>query len=315
MSTLPEISIGLPVYNGLPYVKQLIEGMLAQSFGNLELVISDNASTDGTDELCRSYARADSRVKYFRNASNIGLIPNFNRVFEYASAPYYKWAASDDIYEPTYLEACYPAIRDNEDVSVSHTETILVNEDGQELPYDPELHACRDKENNRVWLLDRDGCATQGSRSRRFGDVLGQQIMCSPVYGLMRRDQILQTGLHRSFFGSDKPLLAEMALFGRFYIAPGRLFKKRMHTGMTSVMSGGKLQNKIDPSVKLNSLQVVKLKAYLGILAQAQLTPLERAACYAYLGLYSASAAVPEMLRYRPELVSRGLGLKRPAHV
>ena len=315
MSTHPEISIGLPVYNGLPYVKQLIEGVLAQSFGNLELVISDNASTDGTDELCLSYARADSRVRYFRNSSNIGLIPNFNRVFEHASASYYKWAASDDIYEPTYLEACFPAIRDNEDVSVSHSETMLVSEDGQELPYDPELHACMDKGNNRLWLLDRDRCATHGSRTRRFRDVLAHQIMCSPVYGLMRRRQILQTGLHRSFFGSDKPLLAEMALLGRFHIARGRLFKKRMHTGMTSVMSSGKLQNKIDPKVKLNSLQLVKLKAYLGILAEARLTPLERAACYTYLGLYSASAAVPEMLRYRPELVSRGLALKRLAHV
>jgi glycosyltransferase involved in cell wall biosynthesis len=315
MSALPEISVGLPVYNGLPYVKQLIETVLAQSFANLELVISDNASTDGTDELCRSYAKADSRVKYFRNPFNIGLIPNFNRVFELATAPYYKWTASDDFYETTYLEACFPAIRDNADVSVSHSETMLVKEDGQELPYDPQLHACIDEQNNRVWLLDRDSCATRGSRTRRFRDVLAQQIMCSPVYGLMRRRQILETGLHRSFFGSDKPLLAEMALRGRFYIAPGRLFKKRMHGGMTSVMSGGKLQNKIDPKVKLNSLQLVKLRAYMDILSKAQLTAMERATCYAYLGLHSASAAIPEMVRYRPELISKGLVSKRPAHV
>lgn len=313
MANAPQITLGLPVYNGLPYVEELIGGLLAQSFGDFELVISDNASTDGTSELCCSYAAADKRVKYFRNASNIGAIPNFNRVFELGNAPHFKWVSADDIYAPAYLEVCFPPIRDDAGISVSHSATVLVDETGAELPYDAALHAYTDPGNNRIWLLDQDSCAVKGSRARRFRDVLAHQIMCSPIYGLMRREQLRQTALQMSFFGSDKLTLAEMALAGRFHIAPERLFKKRMHSGMTSVMSGGTQQTKIDPGVKFSSRHLVKLGAYLHMLARKRLTLAERAQCYAYLGVHSASALVPEMLRYRPELLTIRLGLKRPS--
>jgi glycosyltransferase involved in cell wall biosynthesis len=315
MANTPQISIGLPVYNGLPYVRELIESMLAQSFTDFELVICDNASTDGTEALCRGYAQADARVKYFRNPTNIGLIPNFNKVFELATAPFYKWAASDDLYEPTYLEACFPAIRDNPGVSLSHSQTMLVSETGEALPYDPALHACADPHTNRLWLLDRDNCAEAGSRVSRFRDVLVHQIMCAPIYGLMRREQLLHTGLHKSFFGSDKLLLAELALMGRFHIARGCLFRKRMHTGMTSMMSGSAQRTKIDPGIAPSSPRLMKLRGYLNMLATKRLTLAERIACYAYLSAYSAAAAIPETLRYRPELVSMRLGLKRPSPV
>jgi glycosyltransferase involved in cell wall biosynthesis len=309
VSSSPQISIGLPVYNGLPYVKELLDGLLAQTLGDFEIVISDNSSTDGTDELCRGYAAADARVKYFRNPENIGLIRNYNRVFELSSAPYYKWISADDLYEPTYLEACFPPIRDDASIVVSHCQTMLVDEAGKALPYDRSLHACIDERNGRMWLHDRDECATVGPRVRRFREVLAQQIMCGPIYGLMPREVLRKTGLNKAFFGSDKLLLAELALYGRFHIAPERLFKKRMHGEMTSMMAGGALQKKIDPKTKVGSPRLMKLKSYIDMLSGKDLSPVERAACFAYLAMYSAAAAIPETLRYRPELIAERIGL------
>ncbi|KAI95219.1 glycosyl transferase [Rhodomicrobium udaipurense JA643] len=313
MRSLPKISIGVPVYNGLPYVGELMDSLLSQTFGDFDIVISDNASNDGTEELLRAYATADARVKYFRNETNIGLIPNYNRVFELATAPYFKWSAADDLYEPEYLAACFPAIRDDASVAVSHSETALVDRDGLALPYDSNLHACVDAQNGRTWLLDRDDCACSGSRTRRFRAVLAKQIMCAPIYGLMRRETLLKTVLHQSFFGSDKLLLAELALHGRYSIAPGKLFKKRMHAEMTSVMGKTSVQSRIDPSIRFKSAQLVKLGHYIAMLRKTDLSAAEKSRCFAYLAVHSASSMIPETFRYRPELMFGRIPFARAA--
>lgn len=303
MLSRPQISIGIPVYNGLPYIREVIDGLLCQTFDDFEIVISDNASNDGTEDLLRDYAARDARVKYFRNSTNIGLIPNYNRVFELASAPYFKWSAADDIHEPRYLEACFAPIRDDASVSVCHSETALVDANGHELPYDGTMHAYIDAVNGKTWLLDRDDSACSGSRTRRFRSVLAEQIMCSPIYGLMRRETLQKTVLHQSFFGSDKLLLAELALHGRFVIAPGKFFKKRMHAEMTSMMDKASVQSRIDPLIRLKSAQLVKLGKYVSMLRKEELSSVEKGLCFVYLAVHSASSAIPETFRYRPELL------------
>ena len=97
----PRVSIGLPVYNGERYLPQALDAILSQTFEDFELIISDNASTDSTQDICKSYAANDARVKYFRNSSNIGISRNFNRVFELSSGgEYFKWCAHDDLMAP-----------------------------------------------------------------------------------------------------------------------------------------------------------------------------------------------------------------------
>ena len=80
MSIVPKLSVGLPVYNGAEYVAESIEALLGQTFEDFELIISDNASTDDTGDICRRYEKRDSRVRYFRQPRNIGLAPNHNFV-------------------------------------------------------------------------------------------------------------------------------------------------------------------------------------------------------------------------------------------
>src|SRR5690606_17925003 len=104
------VSIGVPVYNGEKYIAETLDSLLAQSLTDFEIVGSDNASTDSTAEICRSYQKKDSRIRYFRNDRNIGAAPNFNRVVELAAAPLVHCGACDDLYHPRFLESCVEAL-------------------------------------------------------------------------------------------------------------------------------------------------------------------------------------------------------------
>ena len=89
MNRPPKVSVGLPVFNGKRFVAEAIESILAQTFDDLELVISDNASTDGTEEICRAYAEKDERVRYVLNSENLGAAYNYNQTFHLSSGTYF----------------------------------------------------------------------------------------------------------------------------------------------------------------------------------------------------------------------------------
>ena len=131
------LSIGMPVYNGERYLAEAFDCFLAQTFQDFEIVVCDNASTDHTAEICRSYAERDPRIRYYRNEKNLGAIPNFNRVFELSQSPLFKWAAHDDLYHPRYLETCIRILDENPDVILAHSKTAFVDDRGESFPVDP----------------------------------------------------------------------------------------------------------------------------------------------------------------------------------
>ena len=96
MSKPPRISIGMPVYNGEQFLAGALDSVLTQDFEDFELIISDNASEDGTQKICLDYAARDRRIRYYRNEMNIGGSRNHSRVFELSAAEYFKWAHYDD---------------------------------------------------------------------------------------------------------------------------------------------------------------------------------------------------------------------------
>src|SRR5687768_13669514 len=102
----PKVSIGLPVYNGADFIQACVASLLAQDYGDFEIVISDNASTDRTEEICRDLVAKDNRVRYFRNETNLGACPNYNKVFHHARGEYFKWAAHDDECHPAMIRRC-----------------------------------------------------------------------------------------------------------------------------------------------------------------------------------------------------------------
>jgi glycosyltransferase involved in cell wall biosynthesis len=101
-----KVSIGMPVWNGETFVSQAIESILGQTYGDLELIISDNASTDGTSEICRSCANRDRRIRYIRQENNIGAAPNHHEVFRHSSGRYFKWSCHDDFLAPEFINEC-----------------------------------------------------------------------------------------------------------------------------------------------------------------------------------------------------------------
>ena len=121
------VTIGLPVYNGERYLRPAIESILAQSFPHFELVISDNASTDGTEAICRDDADRDERVRYYRNTANLGMSRNFNLTFERATGRYFKWAADDDLLEPQYLARCVQVLDRDPGVILCHSQVRIID--------------------------------------------------------------------------------------------------------------------------------------------------------------------------------------------
>lgn len=101
----PQVSIGMPVHNGARFIREAIDSLLAQTFSDFELIISDNASIDITEAICREYAAMDQRIRYVRQPENLGATANFIFVLDKAVGRYFMWAAADDIWDINWLES------------------------------------------------------------------------------------------------------------------------------------------------------------------------------------------------------------------
>jgi glycosyltransferase involved in cell wall biosynthesis len=210
----PTVSIGLPVYNGERYLAQAIESILGQTYTDFELIISDNASTDGTAEICAEAAARDRRIRYFRQERNLGAAPNHQFTFNQAVGEYFKWSAHDDILEPAWLERCVEVLDDYPDVQLAFPLSLVIDEAGVVLrkhtPYGGRLMSSRPSE--------------------RFCDFVCRQNDCIAIFGLARRRELETTELITAREESDRHLLAELALRGRWYEIPEYLFKRRHHS-------------------------------------------------------------------------------------
>lgn len=219
VSTKPKVSIGLPIYNAERYLAEAIDSILAQTYTDFELIISDNASTDRTQEICLKYAQRDQRIRYHRNEKNMGGIPNHNLVFKLASGEYFKWAAHDDTIAPEFLASCVEALDQNPDAVLCMTKTRLIDEHGNPL---------RDIEYKKTTDADLPNPA------RRFRNFLIFNMSGNFLYGLIRVRGMEQTLLHGNFTSADLVFLAELALYGKYHVVPEYLFFRRDHPGQST---------------------------------------------------------------------------------
>lgn len=237
---MSRVTIGLPVFNGANYLSQAIESILSQSFGDFELVISDNASVDATEEICRQFALRDRRIHYLRQPDNVGAARNYNLLFAYGEGPYFKWAAHDDILHPRFLEVAVEALDRHPEVVLASPASALIDELGEPLRLSPE----------RDGMIDLSGicwpCVPENNPglfapdpTLRFEAVMLKMVMCVEVFGLMRRSAVKRTSLHGNFGGSDKVLLAQMALLGPFWLGSEVLFYRRCHAKQFSASTSG----------------------------------------------------------------------------
>lgn len=194
----PLVNIGMPVYNGEKYIRKALDSLLRQDYENFELIISDNASTDRTQEICLKYAAGDERIRYYRNERNMGATWNFNRVFELSSGQYFMWASCHDLWEPVFLERCVEIMEVEPGVVLSYSLAGNIDTDGRKLKL------MRGPDTRGLSLMPR--CQV----------VLWGLQYAYPVYGLIRTEVLKKTRLGRPVIGSDLILLLELSLLGEF---------------------------------------------------------------------------------------------------
>jgi hypothetical protein len=206
------VSVGVPVFNGERYMAETIDSILGQDVDELELIVSDNASTDATEEIARSYAARDPRVRYVRNKHNLGAARNYNQLVHLARGSYFKWAGYDDLLRPGHLRRCLEVLHAEPDVVLVYPRTDIIDAAGEFVRhYDDNLD-----------LASRDPVARVRHIARNFS-------LCNPCFGVIRRDVLLRTSLVQPFVSSDVALLVELALIGRWHEVRERLFLRRIH--------------------------------------------------------------------------------------
>lgn len=228
----PRVSIGIPVYNAEAYLEHTIRSILDQTYTDFELILSDNASTDRSLEICRAFAARDPRIRLTAHPVNQGAQFNFRYVFQTARAPYFRWCASDDYFAPESLEACVATLDAHPDAVLCYPGTILVDGEGRFLrEYDDDLDLRMD------------------DPVERYRQVVARIVLVNVIYGLMRSDAVRRTGLISHFFGADQVFVAELALQGRFLAIDRPLFYRRMHEAASSSMHADpeRLQTYLDP--------------------------------------------------------------------
>jgi len=215
----------MPLYNAERYVREALDALLAQDYANFELIISDNASTDATADICREYAARDGRIRYQRAESNMGAVWNFRRVFELSGGEYFMWAAFDDLRAPEYLSRCVAALESRPDAVMCCTGVRIIDEDGREV------------RESDFPLGIRMGGREVAQRVR----AISRSLYWYDFYGLMRRAVLASTRLPQPSWGFDVILMLEMSLRGEVLLVPQKLFSYRIIKGKTGEQAAATL--------------------------------------------------------------------------
>jgi glycosyltransferase involved in cell wall biosynthesis len=276
-----------------------MDSILAQDFTDFELIVSDNASTDRTGEICRGYARRDARVRYSRNERNLGAGPNYDGCFHKARGAYFKWAAHDDRLAPDYLSKAVAALDAAPDAVLC---TVGVTEIG------PEDEVLRTYANSFPGVSSPDPAV-------RFGAVIHARHQCEDFFGLYRRSALVGSGLHDTYSGSDRVLLAEMALRGPWVSVPEPLFLHREHEGrytraillqdrrqaalwQDSAALEGAAAGRGKAQAPSTLFHLVVYRKYLRLVGKNVPSPAARAACYWQLARWwFTDGHLPDVLR------------------
>lgn len=276
----PRLSIGLPVYNGEPYLEQSLDALLGQTFEDFELILSSNASTDGTDDICRNYQARDSRVRFFRQSTNVGCAENDYFVFQQAQGELFKWASDDDLYARDLLTRCVEILDEHPESVLAHSWTAAIDGDGemiQAMPYPLATDSPRASERLRSMLFDKDG--------------LSGAIRADDFYGVIRSDALRRVKRHGSFYHADQTFMAELALHGPFRQIPEWLYFRRHHperahqanptiNGWCAHLDPRRGNRLLHPPARLVGEYVW---SYFAAVRRAPLSTSERRECYRHL--------------------------------
>lgn len=230
MQTVPLVSVGVPVYNGARYLEQALTALRDQDLEEIQVVVSDNGSTDETPEIAQHFADTDRRFTYVRSESNRGLPWNFNRTLELARAPLFMWNAADDVSTRQHLVRCRDALLAHPEASIAFPRVELIDADGAVVGH-----------------MDDDGLEFLGlSPAERVNLLLRRQVFQAIGWGgLLRTDVLRGMGGHPPFFGGDMVLGVAMAMRRPWVVVPDRLFASRRHDTQNSKAAGADILDQV----------------------------------------------------------------------
>jgi glycosyltransferase involved in cell wall biosynthesis len=196
----PLVKIGLAVYQEQRHLRETLQSLLAQDYANFKVVISDNASTDTTQNICEEFQANDPRVTYYRSQTNLGAITNFNRTFELANdGKYFMWAGGHDLWDPGFVSAAVTVLQASAEVVLVYPRTMLIDDEGKHHGIVP------------------DELRTRGLRPlARYLKVIRNVQSCAAIHGLIRCEALARTDLLPPTWGPDITLLSDLALKGQF---------------------------------------------------------------------------------------------------
>jgi glycosyltransferase involved in cell wall biosynthesis len=313
----PRLSIGLPVYNGEKYLRLEVESLLEQDYTDFELIISDNASTDATQEICQQFAATDRRIRYYRNPTNIGASGNHNRLLELARGELFKWAAHDDVHLPGFLRRCVEAI------DQAPSNVLLVAPRAEII----------DEQGRRTGKLAESLSTARLLPHQRVGEVLRNVDWATAIFGIFRLEALRKTRLIDRFFASDWVLLLEVAILGEIREIPEILFQRRYHDGVSTGINKthAEFLRWFDPSQKAEGVLFPRMKLalqprvrlgleYARSIARMPLQPGERLLCFltAFFIWFSResrrlSDEYPRRLRHKLNKIFGGCRVKTAA--
>jgi glycosyltransferase involved in cell wall biosynthesis len=276
--TLPRLTIGLPVYNGEEYLAESLDALLGQSYEDYELIITDNASTDSTPDICKKYVAADSRVTYHQLPKNIGAAGNHNHVFTLARGELFKWASHDDLYGRTLIERCVEALDERPDHVLAHSYNATIDSTGKIIePYD--------------YRIPTDS----PSAAERFRGLL-HASGGDDFYGVIRSAALRNVKPHASYHHADRTFVMDLAMQGRFHQVPELLYFRRDHETRAERANPSVRSRcaNLDPERGKGFNPPARLLAeyalgYVGLIKRAPVSLAEKAKCYRYLGEYLSS--------------------------
>ncbi len=198
-SDVPLVSVGIPVYNGEKTIDKILNSILRQSYKNIEIIISDNNSSDRTYEICNLYMKKDQRIKLYKQNINIGVAKNFNFVFKKSTGKYFMWAAVDDIFDNNFILLNLNNLEKNPQAVLSQAKTKLFVDGYDEIIALSSLKSFKNKKS--ILSLYKESL---------------YNFPATAIYGLYRSEKLKKTSLWRNTFSGDLILIQEMCFYGDF---------------------------------------------------------------------------------------------------
>jgi len=257
----PRLSFGLPVWNGEASIRRCLDSLLTQDFSDFEVVVSDNASTDGTSQILEEYAARDPRVRVSRNQENIGQIENVNLVFRQSRGEYFRWIGVSDWLEPQYASRCVEVL-DADPGAILVTTYFRIHQDDGTTRYE-----------------EYQGERVDSERpERRFARMLwfyhAGDAKYDPIYSMIRRNALERTHLIWMMDWGDRMMGAELSLLGRFKHLPECLAHRGKGSGEKQ-WDHQKLLQRYHP-IRYRELSAPAWRIFKGLLSIIRAAPLNR---------------------------------------